>query len=232
MFMMPMMPSTPRRRSLRPRSVKGGSVLLVMIALCAYAPAAYGQIDNRLALGGSVTTRVASSSGAGNGADVGFEIRIGHETAGWGWQYSFFGWFDTDVHYEPVRGQTADLGQLRIRPIMAGYGYTWTRGRSTITADLVGGYAFNSFHIDSVAMSDYESRLGARNLDTEATNTFVIKPEVQVWYDLSPRFGLKLNGGYLVARPSVTVKSSLGDEIRDVKADTFLITVGLVYSIF
>ena len=59
-----------------------------------------------------------------------------------------------------------------------------------------------------------------------------LKPEIQVWYDLNSRFGLKLNGGYLVARPSVVITSSRGEEVRPVRADTFLITAGLVYSLF
>jgi len=196
------------------------------------ASTARAQVDNRLAVGMSVTTRVASSSGADGSADVGFEIRIGHEREGWGPQYSFFNWFDTGVRYEPTAGRTIDLGQLRLRPIMAGYGYTHLRGRAAITADLVGGYALNSFELDSGALGDYRDRLRANAIESKATNTFVVKPEVQVWYDLSPRFGLKLNGGYLLARPTVTVNSSLGSDSRSVDADTFLITFGVVYSLF
>jgi hypothetical protein len=115
---------------------------------------------------------------------------------------------------------------------MAGYGYTHLRGRAAITADLVGGYALNSFELDSGALGDYRDRLRANAIESKATNTFVVKPEVQVWYDLSPRFGLKLNGGYLLARPTVTVNSSLGSDSRSVDADTFLITFGVVYSLF
>ena len=54
---------------------------------------------------------------------------------------------------------------------------------------------------------------------------------MKVWYDLNRRIGLKINGGYLITRPSVTIKSSLGSDKWSVRADTFLITFGVVYSI-
>jgi hypothetical protein len=60
----------------------------------------------------------------------------------------------------------------------------------------------------------------------------VLKPEVQVWYDVNSRFGLKLEGGYLIARPSVVITSSLGEDDRPVRADTLLVTIGVVFSIF
>lgn len=192
---------------------------------------ARAQTDSRVAVGASVTARLASSSDASGSADVGFELRIGHERPGWGWEYSLFSWFNTGVQ-GPIAVRTADLGQLRVRPIMAGYGYTWTRSRASITAALVGGYALNSFELDPSALTEYSQRLGATRIDSEATNAFAIKPEINVWYDLNSRFGLKLNGGYLVARPSVVITSSLGKDVRPVRADAFLITVGLVYSLF
>jgi len=189
---------------------------------------AAAQTDNRLAAGLSVTSRVAGSSGADGTSDVSLELRLGHQHEGWGWEYSFFSWFDTDLQAQPT---VPTSGRLRIRPIMAGYGYTWTRGRSAITADLLGGYAFNSFHLDSAATSAYLAR-GASPIDAEATNTFVVKPEVQLWYDLSSRIGIKASGGYLVSRPSVTITTTRGRDTRSVRADTVLITFGVVYSIF
>jgi len=189
------------------------------------------QTGSRLAVGASVTTRVTTSSDTGGGAALGFEWRPGHATPGWGWQTSLFGWFDTDVQ-GLLATSTFDLGHVRVRPIMAGYGYTWVRGRTAITADLVGGYTLNSFRLDSTALAEYSRRLGAAAVASEATNAFAVKPEIQVWYDINRRFGLKLNGGYLIAHPSLVIRSSLGEDVRPVQADTFLITAGIVYSLF
>ncbi len=202
----------------------------VLVALVSWPGVAHGQTDNRLAVGGSITTRIAGSSAAAASSNVGFEVRIDHEGDGWGWANSFFGWFDTDIQ-QPPAVSSSDLGRLRVRPIMFGYGYTKIRGRAAITIDVVGGYSLNSFRLDSSTIADYQRR-GASDIHGEATNTFVVKPELALWYDLNRRIGLRVNGGYLVARPSVTIVSTLGRAAQSIRADTFLITIGVVYSIF
>jgi hypothetical protein len=209
----------------------GRTICTVAVSVVLSVCNASAQTDSRLAVGASVTTRVTTSSDAHGSAAVGFEWRLGHATPGWGWQTSLFGWFDTDVE-GPVATSRIDLGHVRVRPIMAGYGYTWVRGRTAITADLVGGYTLNSFRLDGPALADYAQRLGATGVESEATNAFALKPEVQVWYDINNRFGLRLNGGYLIAHPSLVIRSSLGEDVRPVHADTFLITAGIVYSLF
>jgi len=206
------------------------SSALFLVVVLARPDSAAGQTDNRFAIGGSVTIRTASSSTTGGSADGSFEIRLGHERQGWVPQLSLFSWFDTDVR--SGSSQSPELGELRVRPLLAGYGYTWARGRTTITADIVGGFAINSFGLNATAEADYHSRLGAGNLRTSASNTFAVKPEVQVWRDLNDRIGLKINGGYLITRPSVTVTGASGEETRAVHADTFLVTIGFVYSLF
>jgi hypothetical protein len=204
-----------------------GFVLTVLVVLSSETVAA--QTDNRLAVGGSVTSRIAGSSVTDASAHIGFELRLGHEREEWGWAYSFFGWYDMELEASPAMPPST-LGRLRVRPVMLGYGYTWIRGPASITVDMLGGFSFNSFHLDPATIAAYEHR-GATGIDGEATNTFVIKPEVQVWYDLSPRYGLKISGGYLISRPSVSITSTLGRDTRALKADTILITVGFVYSI-
>lgn len=204
---------------------------LMAAVLCVMASDAAAQTGSRLAIGGSITANILPSSGTDGSANIGFEARLGHEEPGWGVQTSIFGWFDTGIH-EPIAGITSDFGNLRLRPILAGYGYTWSRGRLSLTADVVGGYSLNSFHLDSAAVAQYAQRLVASGIDSEATNAFAVKPEIQVWYDLNDRFGLKLNAGYLIERPSIVITSSAGRDERPIRADTFLVTVGVVYSLF
>jgi len=177
-----------------------------------------------------VTTRIAGSSAAAASSDVGFELRIGHEHDGWGWAYSFFGWFDTDIE-QPRVVSSSNLGRLRVRPIMLGYGYTKLRGRAAFTSDLVAGYALNSFRLDPSTIATYQAR-GASDVHGEATNTFVVKPELTLWYDLNRRIGIKMDGGYLIVRPSATIVTTLGRDTQSIRADTFLLTFSAVYSIF
>jgi hypothetical protein len=215
-----------------PKMLKRFRVLPAATALLLlFVTQARAQTDSRLAIGGSITARAASASESGGSAGAGFEWRLGHTKPGWGIENSVFSWFDTEVQGTIGPG-AIQLGNMRIRPIMAGYGYTWVRGRLAITGDLVGGYSFNSLKLDASAVQEYSRRLGATGIDAEATNAFALKPEIQVWYDLNSRFGLKIDGGYLIARPSVVITSSLGEDVHHIRADTFLVTVGLVYSLF
>lgn len=195
------------------------------------APYAYGQVENKLAVGVKTSGQIADSSKTDGAVELGIEWRWNHDRPGWGWQMELFNWFDTGVN-QPIAGQKVDLGQLRMRPLMGGYGYTLTRGRTVVTAELVAGYAFTSFDLDPAAGDAYRTRLGARSLTTEAGNTFVVNPELIVWHDLAKRIGLRVSGAFMVARPSVMMISSLGEDTRGINADTVMITIGVVYKIF
>ena len=51
-------------------------------------------------------------------------------------------------------------------------------------------------------------------------------------YDVSKKIGLHGSVGYMVARPQVTVSSTLGDDKRRVRADMWQLKIGMAYSIF
>jgi len=106
------------------------------------------------------------------------------------------------------------------------------RGRNTVSADLLGGFAFSSAEIAPGVTDVYRSRLGVQATDVDASNGFVLKPELDFWHDINKLFGLNINVGYMLARPDLTVTTSAGTDRRTVRADQFLVKVGLVYSIF
>src|SRR5207245_1285138 len=116
--------------------------------------------------------------------------------------------------------------------LMAGYGYSWGFGATRVSAEVLGGYAFTTFKITSAANDAYIGRLGARSLKTDASNTAVLRPGVDLWYDLGKKVGLHVDVGYMIARPTLTVTSSLGEDSRRIRADVFIFKVGAVYSIF
>jgi len=206
-------------------------VVTLVVTMGFAAPHAYAQVDNKLAAGIKTSGHIADSSKTDGTVDFGIEWRWNHDKPGWAWQFELFNWFDTGVN-QPIAGEKVDLGHIRIRPFMSGYGYTWTRGRTVITAEVVAGYAFASFDLDPAAGDAYRARLGARSVTTDAGNTFVVNPGVVVWHDLTKRIGLKVSGGFMVARPSVTMISSLGEDKRRINADTIIISVGVVHKIF
>jgi hypothetical protein len=206
---------------------------LALITLLLWGSPASAQTGNRFAVGvGFSTQHAPDDSSVANGAhSFGVQWRIGHSKQGFGWQYALH-WYSMDIARLIGNGPT-DLGTLRVRPVMGGYGYThlFRGGKMAITADMVGGYAVNSFELNPAADSAYQTRLGARAVSAEAVNTLVAKPEIEMWYDLNNKVGLLVNAGYVFARPEVKVNSSLGTDVHRIHADTYTLKVGLVYSI-
>jgi hypothetical protein len=203
------------------------------IALCAATVVA--QTNNRFAIGAEFTVRTsdhASQEDAARGEfGPGLLWRFGHGREGWGFHWGL-NWYAVDID-RPIGGQMTELGELKVRPIMAGYGYSYRINRRlNITGAVLGGYAFGSIGLVPGAVDAYERRLGAQSVTARASNTFVLKPELGLWYDLNKDFGLNVNAGYMIARPDVIVDTAIGQDKRTARADQFILKVGVVYSIF
>jgi hypothetical protein len=203
---------------------------LVLVLSAAGVVNAAAQTDNRVAVGVSISPKAAPDNDARGGAGIGFLWRLGNGSEGWGWKYSL-NWYSAEVA-QPIGGERLEFGHLRVRPFLAGYGYTKMFGRYKVSANLMGGYAFNSFKLWPGANDAYRQHFGAQGVDTEVSNTLVMKPETSVWFDLNDKIGLTVGAGYMVARPTVTVLSTAGRDRRRVNADMFMFKVGAVYSIF
>jgi hypothetical protein len=201
---------------------------LVVALTCAQA--ADAQTQNRVAVGLALSSRPTLQDESAGHTSVGFTWRIGHSKTGWAWQYGL-GWYATDLE-QPVAAEPTAFGELKIRPFVGGYGYTRVLGRTAVTAKLMGGFAFNSFELHPTFDDQYRRLLGARTVSADVSNGFVLKPEVSGWIDLSRKMGLQLSLAYTVARPEVTLSSTLGSDTRHINADVFTLRVGAVYSIF
>ena len=198
------------------------------------APAS-AQTNNRFAIGAEFKIRTSDHAATQDAAQAelgpGLLWRFGHGRDGWGFHWGL-NWYAVNLD-RSIGGLTTELGELHVRPFMAGYGYTYAATRRlNITADVLGGYAIGSIGLTSAAVAAYQNRIGAGSVDASASNTLVLKPEIGVWYDLNRTFGLNVNAGYMIARPEVVVTSSSGTDRRTARADQFSLKVGLVYSIF
>ena len=156
--------------------------------------------------------------------------RFGHGRTGWGWHWGL-NWFSSDLD-RAIGGHDTALGELKVRPFMAGYGYTRVVRRATLTADVIAGYAWTNFSLTGAASDAYRDHPGAGSVTADASNTFTAKPEVSLWFDVNKKVGINVTAGYMIARPHVTIRSSLGIDERPVRADMFMLKVGAVYSIF
>ena len=181
---------------------------------------AEAQEGNRFAIGIAFNEKAVSNSIARGNDGLAVTWRLSHDRPGWGWHYGF-GWFAADLEdLDAPRptGQHVLIGEVRVRPLMAGYGYTWVVGPVAIAATTIGGVA-----ITSVNPVNEESPIDRRRGATP-----VVKPEINCWIDWGRKFGLNINAGYIVARPVV---ASSGDAKR-FRADTFSVAAGLVYKLF
>jgi hypothetical protein len=204
----------------------------LLIFIAGAAASAGAQSGGKYAVGASIGTRFAPSpTVTGDHFGVGLLWRIGHSKEGFGWDWGL-NWFTSAVDQSFGGAPPFDLGDLRIRPIMAGYGYTHLIGPNAIKGSVQGGYAFTTFEEAPQAAEIYRSRLGARSFSTEASNTFVVRPQVSLWRDISRKVGVNISAGYMIARPTLTVSTTLGEERQRVRADQFILKMGVVYSVY
>jgi hypothetical protein len=217
---------------------RSGFVCLALALLVAPAGRASAQsetqAENRFALGAEfkvkTSDRASQEDYARGQLGPGLLWRFGTPKAGWGFHWGL-NWYAVKLE-RPIGGSVTELGELHVRPFMAGYGYTHLIRRYSISADVLGGYAIGSFSLSDPAIEAYRRALGVPAVSARSTNTLVLKPEIGVWYDLTKKVYLNVNAGYMMARPDVTVETTLGTQIRKARADQFILKVGVVYSLF
>jgi hypothetical protein len=186
------------------------------------------QEHNSFALGVNYTQRLATGSQAHADGGIGFSWRVGHSNQGWGWTYGL-GWFENHVE-RSIGARNVQLGDLTVRPLVGGYGYTHQiNKRWFVTADLVGGVAFTTLDVAPAAAEALGLADGNRSHFRVIP---IVRPELKAWYDLNNRWGLTIGGWYAFARPTITVDTLTARETFHLRADTFSISTGIVYRIF
>jgi hypothetical protein len=201
------------------------------LAISAFAPLAVeAQTSNRVAVGLTFSPKRSPDESSRGGTGVGFLWRLGRGSEGWGWT-SGLGWYSADLD-QTIGGRPEAFGSLRVRPILAGYGYSKFFGRTRVSAKLLGGYAFNSFALHSSFGDAYRQSFGVDAIAADVSNSLALKPELSAWVDLSDRVGLYMSAGYMITRPTVTVRTSIGQDRRRVHADMVMLKIGAAYSIF
>ena len=133
-----------------------------------------------------------------------------------------FGWMDTDLY--TAAGTGAPLGRVRIRPVMAGPGYTIRHERLSASLSLVGGVALNSLTLpDPIDLTRT-----ALSID----HSLAWRPGVSLWLDANDHVALNLFTGYLVTRPRVRVVEA-GETIeRRLRGDSLMVSAGVAYKLF
>ena len=144
-----------------------------------------------------------------------------------GWRFaSAFNWYRADL--ENPAGGDASFATLTVRPFMGGIGYTMGPPRTLINFSVVAGPSFNKADFEDDFL---DAAGGAPSI--EAKTSFALRPGVSLTQTLAKRVGFTAFAGYMFNRPQVVYRSTTGQQVEDRwRADSIVLSVGLVYSIF
>ena len=208
-------------------SFRAAARTLTLVSLLVTCPAlASAQSEGRVSVGGSVTFDSPTDDDVSSVLVFGPLVRL-NPRKGWG-PAGALNWFRADLK-NPAGGD-ADFAKLRVRPLMAGVGYTIAAGsdRTLVNFSVVAGPSFNSVDFDDDFL---ETQAGTPSMDVK--NSFVVRPGISMTQTVAPRVGITAFAGYMINRPDVVYRDAAGQVFSDRwRADAVVLSVGVVYSVF
>jgi hypothetical protein len=202
------------------------AVLIVALILCTVSVAA-AQTKGRVSVGASVSFIQPSSDGVGSLVGFGPLVRL-NPKRGWG-PAGAFNWFRADI--DNPSGESGDFARMRIRPLMAGIAYTIGPPKVLTSFSIVAGPSFNSFDFRDEYLNSLPA--GSQQPTVDIENSIAVRPGVNVTITVAPRVAIVGFGGYFFSRPDIVYRDRFGTEYRNEwKADAFVLSAGLVYSLF
>ena len=140
---------------------------------------------------------------------------------GLGWAVGF-DWFQAEL--QSLAGRPEVLTRVHVKPLMLGLGYTIGSERVSLSASVVGGYAWNSLTVTDTG--------AAEGLPVEVDNSLAWRPGVSLWYDVSRRTALNLSIGHVSTRLRLTVLEGGHLERRPARGDATIVHAGIAYRLF
>jgi hypothetical protein len=148
-----------------------------------------------------------------------------------GWGPSFgLDWHSTDFN-QTLGTMNAPFGTLRMRAFLAGFGHTKKIRRFSTSENISAGYCFNNFTVASSAFPTFASG-GVSLVTSNVDNSWVVRPNVAVWYDVLSHVGVGVGAAYLVNRPNQTITTAAGTQGQHLNADAFEVTAGVTVGIW
>jgi hypothetical protein len=185
-------------------------------------------LDGRFMLGVSGSHVLTPDSDLGQRWSLSPVIRNTPRRYGWS-PVVGLNWYTGNITV-PVNGQQTVVGEIKLRPVMAGIGYSIGRGPTRTTIGLVAGYAFNS----ATVARDLPAGTTAA---ISVTNAWVVRPSVTVTYALTRRLAVVSSIGYVYMDPTIRVAvGSDGQQVSRVlgsyRSDYINFTLGTAFSVF
>ena len=134
-----------------------------------------------------------------------------------------FGWYEGDLTLSRLSGD-AKVGRLRVRPLMAGVGYTWVTGRVATGVSINAGISFNSIRLDD----QYRAFFGAGDVRVDASNSFAARPQFRVEYAVARKVGVYSSAGYFFTEFDNAIETPAGRFENEWDASSFNIFVGVM----
>jgi len=185
-------------------------------------------LKGRFLVGVNVTHGLTPEDDVGSRWSISPFFRNTPRRVGWGPSFGL-NWFTGDIAVS-IDGRKTTVGEVKVRPVMAGVGYTIGSGRARTTVSLVGGYAFADATVTAALPAGTTASI-------DIDDSWVVRPNVGVTFALTRRLALVGSIGYIYTNPTVTVNvTQLGRAATNVsgtyRSDYVNITVGTAVSIF
>jgi hypothetical protein len=176
----------------------------------------------RVGIGGSVGSVFTFDDDVNNGVAFGFNAGLA-PAPGFGPTLGF-GWYQQDLTLSRASGDR-EVGRLRVRPLMAGVGYTWVKDRVAIGASVNAGISFNSIRLDD----EYRTFFGpGTEVRVDASNSFAVRPQLRVEYSVAKKVGVYTSAGYFFTEFDNVIETPVGRFENEWDASSFNLFVGVM----
>ena len=187
-----------------------------------------GPLKGRFLVGAQAVTALTPDGDLASTFRVAPFVRNTPRRSGWGPAFGL-SWFRGDLRV-PVNGQQVSVGEVQVRPVMAGVSYAIIRGRTITSLSVVGGYAFNRARV-TTALPDGTSA------SARFDNAWAVRPNVGLTVALRPRLALVGGVGYIYSNPRLMIDIDRAGQPRETfsvhqRSDYVAASVGLAFSIF
>jgi hypothetical protein len=190
------------------------------------APHASAQVITNLAKRGGIGGSVGGYFTFDDEVNVGpgFGINAGLAPApGFGPTLGF-GWYQGDLTLSGVSGDV-EVGRLRVRPLMAGVGYTWVKDKVAMGVSINAGISFNSIRLND----QYRTLFGpGTEVRVDASNSFAVRPQLRVEYAVARKVGVYSSAGLFFTEFDNVIETPVGRFENEWDASSFNVFVGVM----
>ena len=200
-------------------------VVVFVVLACVTAASASAQVfetARRAGIGGSVGGVFPIDDDVNAGLAGGINVGLA-PAPGFGPTIGF-GWYEGDLRLPRVSGEV-EVGRLRVRPLMAGIGYSWVNGRVATGVSINAGISFNSIRL----ADQYPAFFGAGSqVRVDASNSFAARPQVRIEYAVARKIGVYASLGYFFTEFDNVIETPAGRFENEWDASSFNIFVGVM----